>query len=111
MEDVAITPGLALADELPERAPVFAEATKPTGEIFNDDELWPNRGKFQCIRTSREKYMFRLPDEQFRMYDLAADRTERDDLAAAHPEVVERLSAQWERWSESVRPAADGSAP
>jgi len=33
------------------------------------------------------------------VYDIDADRVERHDLAAQHPEVVARLAAAWERWA------------
>jgi hypothetical protein len=30
---------------------------------------------------------------------MSADRIERDDLAARHPEVVRKLAAEWEAWA------------
>ena len=36
------------------------------------------------------------------LYDIAADRTERNDIAAAHPDVVARMKAQLEDWQQSV---------
>jgi hypothetical protein len=30
---------------------------------------------------------------------MAADRVERDDLAARHPEIVRKLAAEWEAWA------------
>ena len=40
------------------------------------------------------------------LYDLLADRTEQHDLAAAEPQRVRELAAQWEAWAEraQVRP-------
>jgi arylsulfatase A-like enzyme len=36
------------------------------------------------------------------LYDLAKDRAEKDDLAAAHPEIVKRMKAELENWQRSV---------
>jgi arylsulfatase/arylsulfatase A len=38
----------------------------------------------------------------FALYDMEADPAERDDVAAAHPEVVARLRAAYEQWYEDV---------
>jgi arylsulfatase len=37
------------------------------------------------------------------LYDLARDGTETTDLAAKHPDIVQRLAAQWDAWAESCR--------
>ncbi|MCC6417384.1 MAG: arylsulfatase [Gemmataceae bacterium] len=34
------------------------------------------------------------------LYDIEADRTETNDLAAKHPERVKTLDAMWEKWAE-----------
>lgn len=39
---------------------------------------------------------------QWELYDIAADRTEKNDVAAAHPEVVNRMKAALEEWQQSV---------
>ncbi len=36
------------------------------------------------------------------LYDLAADRSELHDLASQHPEIVDRLAADWQRWADRV---------
>lgn len=96
-----------LEGELPPRLPVFAEATKPTGDIFNADEDWPNRDKFQCIRTRRHKYMFRLPDEHFRLYDVEVDPAEAQDLLLepddATRALANELDAKLRTWRDDVR--------
>ena len=33
------------------------------------------------------------------LYDLAADRVERHDVAAEHPDIVKRLAAEWDAWA------------
>ncbi len=47
-----------------------------------------------------------MPDgtkvKQWELYDLAKDRTEVNNLAAAHPEKVKELAAKWETWAARV---------
>jgi arylsulfatase len=45
----------------------------------------------------------RMPDEiQWELYDLAEDRCETNDLAAVHPQRVQSMAAEWERWAKRV---------
>jgi arylsulfatase A-like enzyme len=39
---------------------------------------------------------------RYELYDLAADRGETNDLAAAHPDVVMRMKQQYEAWFDDV---------
>jgi arylsulfatase A-like enzyme len=39
------------------------------------------------------------PSGNWELYDLAADRTESDDLVALHPDVVASLKADYDRWA------------
>jgi len=43
-----------------------------------------------------------LPNEPWRLYNLADDRTETNDLAASFPERVESVSRHWEQWAKDV---------
>lgn len=58
-----------------------------------------------------------MPDgtqaRQWELYDLAKDRTEMNNLAAAHPEKVRELAAKWEDWAArvGVYPRAEGQPP
>jgi len=40
------------------------------------------------------------------LYNLAADLSERNDLASEHPEKVEQLQAAWEKWNAELAPPA-----
>ena len=40
--------------------------------------------------------------EPWELYDLAADRTELNDLSGRHPETVAALQAKWKAWAELV---------
>lgn len=56
-------------------------------------------GDWKLVRTGRTQGARVDPWE---LYDLNGDRTELHDLAAEHPEIVERLSAKWESWADRV---------
>jgi arylsulfatase len=34
------------------------------------------------------------------LYDIAADRVERNNVAAQHPDVVKSLAAEWDTWAK-----------
>jgi arylsulfatase len=40
-----------------------------------------------------------LADKPWRLYNLAADRTEQNDLASSQPERVKDLAAKWDAWA------------
>ena len=40
--------------------------------------------------------------QPWELYNIANDRTELHDLAAQHPEIVERMSREWHRMAEDV---------
>lgn len=98
-----------LDGERVDRGPVFSEATKPFSKPrFNDDPVWKNQGKFQAIRTGRYKYMFRLPDQKFRLYDLRSDPTEERNLLLGGAELSEEVRAELDGalryWRDSAAP-------
>jgi arylsulfatase len=39
---------------------------------------------------------------RWELYDLANDRSETHDVANAHPQIVQELSAQWQAWAKRV---------
>jgi len=43
-----------------------------------------------------------LKGEPWRLYNLAKDRTETNDLAEKHPDRVQAMSAEWEKWAGRV---------
>ncbi len=64
-------------------------------------ELFWQFGTSRAVRSGDWKAV-REGDAPWELYDLAADRTETQDLAAAHPDIVERLSAAWAAWAARV---------
>jgi arylsulfatase len=66
----------------------------------NDREAlyWEHEGNC-AIRRDNWKLVKRYPGN-WELYDMNADRTEMNDLAAAKPDVVEELSDMWQAWAE-----------
>jgi arylsulfatase A-like enzyme len=60
--------------------------------------FWEHIGN--CAARDGDWKIVRLAGGPWELYDLDRDRAEELDLAADHPEVVERLSAAWESWAE-----------
>jgi arylsulfatase len=89
-------------------APAEGRSLRPlfTGQPWtgNDALYWEHEGN-RAVRQGRWKVV--APDPRgWELYDMEADRTELHDLAAAHPDVVRALAAQYDRWAErcGVRP-------
>ena len=59
---------------------------------------WEHEGN-RAVRAGRWK-LVRTNRADWELYDIAADRTETNNLAETHPEKVEELSAVWEAWAK-----------
>jgi arylsulfatase len=81
MEGISLRPALA------------GRPVKRTQPIF-----WEHEGN-RAVRSGRWKLVSKYPDG-WELYDIAADRVERNDLAAKHPDVVRKLTAEWEAWAK-----------
>lgn len=81
------------------------------------DAAWPDRqlfihcGRWATGKRAGAKYeKCAVRTEQWRfvdnsqLYDIPNDQGETTDVAASHPDVMERLSESYERWWESVVP-------
>lgn len=79
LEGTSLLP--VLRQELASRPPMF----------------WEHEGN-AAVRIGKWKLVRRYP-EPWELYDLEADRTELNDLAAAHPERVRDMLAQYEAWA------------
>ena len=74
--------------------PAFAgRAINRTQPIF-----WEHEGN-RAIRSGKWKLVSKYLDG-WELYDIAADRVERNDLAAKHPDIVKKLAAEWEGWAK-----------
>lgn len=57
-----------------------------------------------AVREGRWKAVWDTlnPEGKWQLYDLEADRTELNDLAAKHPELVQKLSADYVEWAKAL---------
>jgi arylsulfatase len=60
--------------------------------------FWEHEGN-RAVRSGNWKLVSTYPDD-WELYDLAADRVERNNLAARHPAIVKRLATDWNAWAE-----------
>jgi arylsulfatase len=76
--------------------PVFeGKALERKGPIFWDHigNRAVRDGKWKLVSLKRNR-------DRWELYDMEADRTEMNDLAARHPDVVKRLDAAWQAWAK-----------
>ncbi|MEY2880571.1 MAG: Arylsulfatase, partial [Verrucomicrobiota bacterium] len=69
------------------------------------DYLWWEHEGNRALRAGDWK-LVALKDAPWELYDLATDRAESKNLAAARPEKVRELAAQWERHMEETKKLA-----
>ena len=60
--------------------------------------FWEHEGN-RAVRSGNWKLVSTYPNG-WELYDMSADRVERNDLAASHPDLVRRLAAEWDAWAK-----------
>lgn len=72
------------------------------GEPLNRPQpiFWEHEGN-RAIRIGDWKLVSKHPGG-WELYDMTADRTEMNNLAATQPERVKEMSAQWDAWAKRV---------
>jgi len=78
--------------------PAFNDATKPLART--QPLFWEHEGN-RAINDGKWK-LVRLTGKDWELYDYYADRTELHDLAKVHPDIVAKLSAEWQAWGARV---------
>jgi arylsulfatase A-like enzyme len=76
-------------------ASMFAGKTVNRGPLF-----WEHEGS-RAVRDGKWKITAVYPKGKWELFDIEADRTEQNDLAAKHPDRVKRMAAQWEAWAKA----------
>jgi arylsulfatase len=61
--------------------------------------LYNEHFRARYIRDAEWKLVSLANDTTWRLYKITEDETELNDLSAKHPEVVKKLSAQWQQWA------------
>ncbi|MGH9309355.1 MAG: arylsulfatase, partial [Vicinamibacterales bacterium] len=94
MEGVSLRPALH-GDSLRRASPIF----------------WEHEGN-RAVRDGRWKLVAK-ENQAWELYDMAADRTEANNLAEKQPDTVKELAAQWDRWAAraNVLPLGTWRAP
>lgn len=91
--------------------PVAAWAQSRLPQIRSGQEtertLCWNYESYAAVRQGAWKAVLRRgrgdkPDGPWELYDLASDRSETENVAESHPEVVTTLAGIWEAWSQDV---------
>ncbi|MEM6777468.1 MAG: arylsulfatase [Planctomycetota bacterium] len=62
---------------------------------------WEHAGH-AAVRHGDWKALLPRRDNQWQLYDLSNDRQEQNDLAAAMPDLVAKMSAKWQAWASRV---------
>ena len=57
-------------------------------------------GGNRAIRAANWKLVSKYPAKKWELFDIDTDRAEAINLASVHPEIVERLQAQYDKWAE-----------
>ena len=71
------------------------------GSLF--EERNPNQNPFRNQQKRRygQQHVHAEKGKEWELYDVVKDRTERNNLAEQHPEVLTKLVAEWEKWANS----------
>ncbi len=80
------------------------------GQPLKRDTLyWEHEGN-AAVRVGDRKLVRLGRSGKWELYDLKSDRTEAHDLAAANPDEVKQLAANWDAWAAraQVKPRSNG---
>ena len=69
------------------------------GKAATQRTLYNEHYGARYIRDQNWKLVSLSSDSTWHLYDIEQDQTEINDLAAKHPDVVERLSSKWQQWA------------
>ncbi|WP_420637767.1 arylsulfatase [Candidatus Poriferisocius sp.] len=92
--------------------PTFADDTAPSSHPEQVYEISGHRGYYRqgWEVVTRHEPMADFADDHWELYDLHADPTETDDLAAEHPDRVAELVDAWDHaaWANQIYPLDEG---
>ncbi len=83
--------------------PLVGESILPAlrGETKSLHEymFWEHQGN-RAIRWGDWKGVWDEVSKEWELYDIAQDRSERDNLAAKNPQIISQLSSKWSEWAK-----------
>jgi arylsulfatase A-like enzyme len=71
-------------------------------KFFGYPKLVEDRSPNLAIRDGRWKLLVNTDSENAELYDLSTDPSEANNIAAAHPEIAERLKSEVLNWRQSL---------
>lgn len=71
------------------------------GEELPDRDIFFEHQTASAIISGGWKLVRLSVNDAWELYDLSEDPFEQNDVAGAHPEVLERLKDKWTRWAEA----------
>ncbi len=86
--------------------PMEGESILPTvanPELVIHDYIFGEHFQNNYARNGRWKIVKDQTSDQWELYDVEADRSERNNLAERYPERVEQMEAKWYEWAEPRR--------
>lgn len=84
-----------------EITPMEGTSLVPTfgGGTLDRDTLYFEHEGNRAIRKGKWKLVAKGAKGAWQLYDMEADRSEMNNLAEAHPELVQRLEKEWNAWA------------
>jgi arylsulfatase A-like enzyme len=108
--------GVSSALDLLPTTAALAGASLPAGRAYDGVDLMPyllgqkagdphaalfwRNGPNGAVRAGQWKLV--KGGDSYWLYDVAADKGEHTNVAASHPDILERLKAQWAEWARSM---------
>jgi arylsulfatase len=79
--------------------------------VIARESLWWQHEGNRALRVGDHKIVAAGKDSAWELYDLSSDRSETQNLAAAQPERVRTLAAQWQRETDAYQALARSPSP
>lgn len=73
------------------------------GEKFSEPRtlFWEHQGN-RAVISGKWKLVSKYPEDVWELYDIESDRTESKDLSKEKPELVEKLSKEYDNWTQQA---------